>query len=365
MAEGSVAQLDDSRNVDSRPVANEKPIIELSNVFKTFRGKSNTVEALKDVSLSVNEGDIYGIVGFSGAGKSTLIRMVNQLEHPDSGTVSVTGRELTQLGASDLRAVRRDIGMVFQQFNLLERKTVFHNVAIPLILAGTPKAEIKERVEEVLRIVELTDKRDNYVSQLSGGQKQRVGIARALATSPKILLCDEATSALDPKTSEAILSLLKKINRELGVTILLITHQMQVIQRICNKVAVMESGRVVEQGSVLEVFSSPRQDITKEFVRTVVNDQIPKPIRELLDVDTRHFSVQRLQFIGESTRQPVLSTIFRVPELEVNILGATVEELQETILCLYLVQLIGSEQAIAQAEALIDQAGVLREEVEA
>ncbi|MFT0848541.1 ATP-binding cassette domain-containing protein [Actinomycetaceae bacterium L2_0104] len=347
------------------PIATRKAVIDIRNVSKTFRGKAGSVEALKDVSLSVEEGDVYGIIGFSGAGKSTLLRLVNQLESPDSGSVSVDGRELTELRSKDLRAVRRDIGMVFQQFNLLERKSVYHNVAMPLILAGARKSDIKERVEEVLRIVELEDKRNTYVSQLSGGQKQRVGIARALATSPKIMLCDEATSALDPKTTESILALLKKINREIGVTILLITHQMQVIQRVCNKVAVMESGRIVEQGSVLELFSAPRQEITQEFVRTVINDRIPSSILNLLETDERHYSVQRLRFIGETARKPVLSTISRIPDLEVNVLGATVEELQETILCLYLIQLIGADHAIAQAEALIDDAGVLREKVDA
>ena len=340
------------------------PIIDIRNVSKTFRGTSGSVEALKDVSLKVGEGDIFGIIGFSGAGKSTLIRLVNQLESPDSGSVSVDGRELTTLASKELRGVRRDIGMVFQQFNLLERKSVHHNVAMPLVLAGAPKAAIRERVEEVLRIVELEDKRNTYVSQLSGGQKQRVGIARALATSPKILLCDEATSALDPKTTESILTLLKKINRDMGVTILLITHQMQVIQRICNKVAVMEAGRIVEQGGVLELFSEPRQPITQEFVRSVINDRIPSSIMTLLETDERHYRVEKLRFIGETARKPVLSTISRIPDLEVNILGATVEEMQETILCLYIVQLIGRDRAVEEAESVIDEAGVLREKVE-
>lgn len=349
--------------VVTETLTGEAPIIDIRGVSKTFRSKAGEVAALKDVSLRVDKGDIYGIIGFSGAGKSTLIRLVNQLERPDSGSVKVDGRELTALSAKELRAARRDIGMVFQQFNLLERKSVYHNVALPLILEGTPKAAIKERVEEVLRIVELEDKRNTYVSQLSGGQKQRVGIARALATQPKIMLCDEATSALDPKTTESILALLKRINRELGVTILLITHQMQVIQRICTKVAVMEDGKVVEQGSVLGVFSAPREEITREFVRTVINDRIPASIMGLLETDHRPYRVEELRFIGETARKPVLSTISQLPDLEVNILGATVEEMQETILCLYLVQLIGEDRAIERAESVIDEAGVLREKV--
>ena len=231
-------------------------MIQLEHISKRYVGPSGTVDALKDVSVHVEKGDIYGIIGSSGAGKSTLLRMVNQLEKPDTGTVTVAGRELSRLSKAELRKMRRKIGMVFQQFNLLESKTVFQNVALPLILEGIPKEKITERVKEVLHIVELHDKRDTYVTQLSGGQKQRVGIARALATEPAILLCDEATSALDPKTTESILGLLKRINKKMGVTILLITHQMQVIQMICNKVAVMGNGQIVEQGTVLDVFSS-------------------------------------------------------------------------------------------------------------
>lgn len=209
--------------------------------------------------------------------------------------------------------MRRKIGMVFQQFNLLESKTVFQNVAIPLILEGIPKEKITERVKEVLHIVELHDKRDTYVTQLSGGQKQRVGIARALATEPAILLCDEATSALDPKTTESILGLLKRINKKMGVTILLITHQMQVIQMICNKVAVMGNGQIVEQGTVLDVFSQPHAPVTQEFVRTVINDQIPKSILDLLQTETRHYVIDRLKFIGASVKNRSFPRFARLP----------------------------------------------------
>ena len=270
-------------------------MIQLEHISKRYVGPSGTVDALKDVSVHVEKGDIYGIIGSSGAGKSTLLRMVNQLEKPDTGTVTVAGRELSRLSKAELRKMRRKIGMVFQQFNLLESKTVFQNVAIPLILEGIPKEKITERVKEVLHIVELHDKRDTYVTQLSGGQKQRVGIARALATEPAILLCDEATSALDPKTTESILGLLKRINKKMGVTILLITHQMQVIQMICNKVAVMGNGQIVEQGTVLDVFSQPHAPVTQEFVRTVINDQIPKSILDLLQTETRHYVIDRLK----------------------------------------------------------------------
>lgn len=339
-------------------------MIRLEHITKQFKGQSGTVNALNDVSVHVEQGDIYGIIGFSGAGKSTLIRMVNQLEKPDSGTVTVNGQELTSLSGAELRKMRRKIGMVFQQFNLLESKTVYQNVAIPLILEGTPKEKIRQRVADVLRFVELEDKSSTYVSQLSGGQKQRVGIARALATEPSILLCDEATSALDPKTTESILRLLKRINREMGVTILLITHQMQVIQMICNKVAVMESGKIVEHGTVLQVFGKPQLDVTKEFVRTVINDQIPESIREIVRKDQRHYRVELLKFIGDSVKRPIISEVCRTEGVEVNILCATVQEMQDSVMCIFILQLIGPDELILQTERQIDETGVLRERVE-
>lgn len=338
-------------------------MIQLEHISKRYVGPSGTVDALKDVSVHVEKGDIYGIIGSSGAGKSTLLRMVNQLEKPDTGTVTVAGRELSTLSKAELRKMRRKIGMVFQQFNLLESKTVFQNVAIPLILEGIPKEKITERVKEVLHIVELHDKRDTYVTQLSGGQKQRVGIARALATEPAILLCDEATSALDPKTTESILGLLKRINKKMGVTILLITHQMQVIQMICNKVAVMGNGQIVEQGTVLDVFSQPHAPVTQEFVRTVINDQIPKSILDLLQTETRHYVIDWLKFIGASVKKPVISEICQIAGVEVNILGATVQEFGESIMCIFILQMFGSDDKLLQAEAQIDAAGVLRERV--
>ena len=286
------------------------------------------------------------------------------LETLDSGTVTVHGEELGSLKKPQLRKLRRKIGMVFQQFNLLESKTVYHNIALPLILEKVPKAEIDKKVKEVLRFVELEDKKDVYVSQLSGGQKQRVGIARALTTTPDILLCDEATSALDPQTTEAILKLLKKINREMGVTILLITHQMQVVQMICNKVAVMEKGQVVEAGSVLDVFGKPQAPVTKRFVQTVVNDQIPESIISLVKEQKEHFRVERLKFIGSSVKRPVISDICHVEGIVVNILGATVQELQDNIMCVFILQLLGSEEKILKAEKQIDENGVIRERVE-
>ena len=339
-------------------------MIQLDHIVKTFDTGADKVHAVSDVTLHIKSGEIFGIIGFSGAGKSTLIRLVNGLETLDSGTVTVHGEELGSLKKPQLRKLRRKIGMVFQQFNLLESKTVYHNIALPLILEKVPKAEIDKKVKEVLQFVELEDKKDVYVSQLSGGQKQRVGIARALTTTPDILLCDEATSALDPQTTEAILKLLKKINREMGVTILLITHQMQVVQMICNKVAVMEKGQVVEAGSVLDVFGKPQAPVTKRFVQTVVNDQIPESIISLVKEQKEHFRVERLKFIGSSVKRPVISDICHVEGIVVNILGATVQELQDNIMCVFILQLLGSEEKILKAEKQIDENGVIRERVE-
>lgn len=336
-------------------------MIQIDHVSKTFREKKLEVKALQDVSIHVEKGDIYGIVGFSGAGKSTLIRLVNKLETPDSGSVVVAGQSLAGLKGKDLHHLRRRIGMVFQQFNLLEGKTVYHNIAIPLLLEHRSKAEIDKRVSEVLAFVELSDKKDAYVSQLSGGQKQRVGIARALATSPEILLCDEATSALDPQTTESILRLLKRINREMGITILLITHQMQVIQLICNKVAVMEYGKVVEEGAVIDVFGRPKAEVTKRFVRTVINDQVPETFYDTIRSENRHYTLEQLKFIGDSVNEPVIANLCRRSGLEVNIVGANISELQQSMMSVFILQLVGSDDAIRGAETYIDGAGAIRQ----
>ncbi len=333
-------------------------MIQIEHAVKTFEGD---IHALRDVSLHVEKGDIFGIVGFSGAGKSTLLCLVNGLEKPDSGSVFVAGGDLSGLSKQQLLQLRRKIGMVFQQFNLLEGKTVKYNVAVPLLLANTPRKEIESRVREVLKFVELEDKENAYVSQLSGGQKQRVGIARALATGPDILLCDEATSALDPQTTESILHLLQRVNREMGVTILLITHQMQVIQQICNKVAVMEYGKIVEEGSVLSVFGTPKEEITRRFVRTVINDQIPEKFVSVVREETRNQQVELLKFIGDAVREPLIAQLCRMDGLEVNILGATIQEMQGSVMSVFILQLIGDDAIIQAAENKIDTAGALRE----
>lgn len=338
-------------------------MIQIQNVSKTFPGKSGNVVALKNVSLEINDGDIFGVIGFSGAGKSTLIRTVNLLERPDSGKVIINGTDVTSLRKSKLREVRKDIGMVFQQFNLLNSKTVRQNIAIPLILEKKKNPEIEKRVDELLKFVELEDKKDTYVENLSGGQKQRVGIARALATNPSILLCDEATSALDPKTTESILELLKKVNRELGVTILLVTHQMNVIKDICNRVAVMENGEIVEQGNVLNVFGNPRHEITKDFVKTVINDTIPQSIREAIRNDGRAGDILRLKFVGDSAQDSLLSRISKNYSVDTTILSAIVSELQGTVYSLLVVRLTGQKSEIQKAENHIRESGVDSERV--
>ncbi len=246
-------------------------MIELKNIIKEFNDDGKDVHAVNGVSLTINDGDIYGIIGFSGAGKSTLVRCINLLGRPTSGEVIIDGNDITKLGAAELRNARKKIGMIFQHFNLMPSRTVAGNVAYPLKGSGLSKSEINEKVHKLLRMVEIEDKADVYPSQLSGGQKQRVAIARALANDPKILLCDEATSALDPQTTHAILKLLKKLNKDLGITIVVITHEMDVIKTICNKVAVMEAGRVVENGDVMEVFTKPVSALAKDFIRSTSN----------------------------------------------------------------------------------------------
>ena len=245
-------------------------MITFENITKTYGGKTH-VQALKGISLTINDGEIFGIIGKSGAGKSTLVRCINMLEKPTSGKVIIDDKELTSMSDSQLRAERKNIGMIFQHFNLLSSRTVFDNIAFPLELIGASKEVIASKVESLLELVGLTDRQYNYPSQLSGGQKQRVGIARALASDPKILLCDEATSALDPQTTQSILELLKDINKRLGITIVIITHEMAVIKAICDRVAVIEGGVIKEQGRVIDIFASPTSETMKEFVKSVVN----------------------------------------------------------------------------------------------
>ncbi|NSA04693.1 D-methionine transport system ATP-binding protein [Clostridium beijerinckii] len=319
-------------------------MIELKNIQKIFNKKGAKVEALKGVNLQVDKGDIFGVIGFSGAGKSTLIRMVNYLEQPTSGEVIVDNKNLGKLTTKELREVRKQIGMIFQHFNLLESKNVFENVAIPLVLNHRPKDEIESRVNELLEFVGLEDKAKAYPSELSGGQKQRIGIARALATNPLILLCDEATSALDPQTTGSILQLLKKINREYNITILMITHEMAVIREVCNKVAVMENGEIIEQGNLLEVFGNPKEQTTKNFVKTVVHDEVPQVILDEINSEDENSKVLKLKFIGENSKKAILAEACSEFNVQPNILFANVTELQGNILGNLIVELKGEKK---------------------
>jgi D-methionine transport system ATP-binding protein len=336
-------------------------MIEFQDVKKVYKTKKQIVEALKGINLTVEKGDIFGVVGYSGAGKSTLIRLVNLLERPSEGQVLVGGKSLTSLKPKELRAEKKKIGMIFQHFNLLNSKTVFDNVAMPLVLSGTPSKEIKQRVEELLEFVGLSNKLKNYPEQLSGGQKQRIGIARALATNPSVLLCDEATSALDPQTTNAVLELLKKINHEYNITILLITHEMSVIKEICNKVAVMEGGKVVEQGSVLDVFSKPQTDIAKNFVRTVIHDEIPKSFLKKNENDAP--VIWRINFVGSTSGKPLLSTIAKKYDVHLNVLSANISEIQETPFGNLIIEVTGDKKEIDRTFQYIKDEDILVQEV--
>ena len=308
-------------------------MIALQHVSKVFAGSDKTkqVHAVDDVSLTIQDGDIFGIIGFSGAGKSTLVRCINLLERPTSGSVEVDGQELTRMSAKELRQARKKIGMIFQHFNLMPSRTIFGNVAYPLRGSGLSKEEIREKVHSLLELVGIAVKENAYPSQLSGGQKQRVAIARALANDPKILLCDEATSALDPQTTKAILSLLHHLNQTLGITIVVITHEMAVVKEICNRVAVMDHGKVVEEGTVFSVFATPKEPITRDFIKTTSNLQ---KIEELIADDSPVVALKpgerivRLSYVERNPSEPLISLITQKFGITLNIIFADVEIVQ-------------------------------------
>ena len=307
-------------------------IIELANVYKSFKIKGKTVEACKNINLAVEAGDVFGIVGYSGAGKSTLVRLINALEKPSSGQVLVKGQAINELSGSELRKARKDIAMIFQSFNLLNSKTVYENVAIPLLLNNTPKEQIKQKVKEMLDFVELADKADVYPQNLSGGQKQRVGIARALATDPSILLCDEPTSALDPKTTDSILNLLRKVNRELNVTIILITHQINIVSKICNKLAVMADGEIIEQGTVKDIFARPKMQLTKDFINLVVDDFIPDTIFTKAMQEQGPARIYKIRILNGNVCDSFVPGLREQFALEIKTLSMSVMEMQGSIL---------------------------------
>ncbi|MCE4955947.1 ATP-binding cassette domain-containing protein [Macrococcus caseolyticus] len=334
-------------------------IIEIDHVTKTYQTKKGPINALDDVSLTIKKGQIYGIVGYSGAGKSTLLRLINRLEAPTSGNVFVEGHNVVGLKEKDLRIQRQNIGMIFQQFNLFKAKTISDNIRYPLKLTKKySKAEIERRVDELLTFVGLADKKDDYPNQLSGGQKQRVGIARALATNPDILLCDEATSALDPETTDEILKLLKDINEKLNITIVIITHEMEVVKSICDEVAVMEKGKVVEQNNVFDLFTSPKHPTTKRFVHSVLNDDIPK------DINIANRKLYRFIFNHEQILEPVLSQTGRAYSVDFNVLYGGITELTDRLFGNLLIEAVGVPEHIHNALLEIKQHGVDVREVE-
>lgn len=363
------------RDLEAQPLAlgNETKMIDLQHItqeYKTSDGKG-TFYACKDVNVHIQPGDIFGIIGRSGAGKSTLVRCINLLNRPTQGKVIVDGKDLTQMSDAELRAERRQIGMIFQHFNLLSSRTVYDNVALPLELVNTPKDKIREKVMPLLELVGLTEHASKYPSQLSGGQKQRVGIARALSSDPKILLSDEATSALDPETTQATLQLLKKINKELGLTIVMITHEMDVVKQICNRVVVMNKGVVVEEGDVIDVFRDPKSEVTQAMLGSALAARsLPQPmiarVKKLLQTERpngRKLHLMRLTFVGNSTTDPVLSKACSLFNLDFNILLGQIDEIQNESYGTLTLVIEGTPENFKQAVDYIASKGVRVEEL--
>ena len=344
-------------------------MIELRGITQTYQGSQGPVEALKGIDLTIQPGEVFGIIGKSGAGKSSLVRVINLLNRPTTGQVIVGGQDLTQLNDAQLREARREIGMVFQHFNLLSSRTVFDNAALPLELAGMDKAAIHARVNPLLELVGLSALADRYPAQISGGQKQRVGIARALASRPKVLLSDEATSALDPETTRSILDLLRQVNRELGLTVVLITHQMQVIKQVADRVAVIEAGRIVEQGRVLDVFTRPQQAITKSLIDEILPQELPASVldhvRKLAGQlgAGRTGQLLRLSYAGDSAYQPILSQLIRQFGVDMSILHGQVDEIQDETFGSLAVYASGEADSVRGAVAHLRAGGVEVEEV--
>ena len=339
-------------------------MITLSSVKKSYKSAEGEVTALKGVDLSIERGEIYGIIGLSGAGKSTLIRCINMLERPTEGKVIVDGKDLTTLSEADLRKERKGIGMIFQHFNLLSSATVYDNVAFPLRLANADDETIRKKVEPLLALVGLADKAQQYPAQLSGGQKQRVGIARALASDPKVLLSDEATSALDPQTTKSILHLIADINKKLGLTVVIITHEMQVIKDICDKVAVIADGVIAEKGSVVDIFTKPQNPITREFVSTLLSNDLPINYREkeLLQEPVEGGELLlRLTFLGERADDPVIADVIRRFPIEVSILYGTLDQIQSLPYGRMIVGVKGEQAEIDRALAYLDTRDLKKE----
>ncbi|MCG7498639.1 methionine ABC transporter ATP-binding protein MetN [Vibrio sp. Of7-15] len=326
-------------------------MIEINHVNKVFYQGAKEIHALKEINLHIPQGAIFGVIGSSGAGKSTLIRCVNMLEKPTSGEVIVDGTDLTKLSNRELSKARRNIGMIFQHFNLLSSRTVFNNVALPLELAKVDADKTKNKVTELLALVGLADKHDTYPANLSGGQKQRVAIARALASDPKVLLCDEATSALDPATTQSILELLKEINRKLNITILLITHEMDVVKNICHEVAIIGGGELVEKGPVSDIFAHPKTELAREFIRATLDLSIPEDFQARLQKERVEgsYPLVRLEFTGATVDAPLISQIAREFSIDISILSSDIDYAGGVKFGLMLAEFFGTDEATNQA----------------
>lgn len=336
-------------------------LIKLTDVKKSFNVKRQTIHAVDGVSLTVDKGDIYGIVGYSGAGKSTLVRLLNGLELATSGSVVVDGQNIGTLKNKELRDFRKNVGMIFQHFNLLWSRTVLENIELPMELAGIPKEKRQQKAQELLALVNLEGRGDAYPAQLSGGQKQRVGIARALANDPKILLCDEATSALDPQTTDEVLDLLLAINQKLNLTIVLITHEMNVIRKICNKVAVMELGKIVEEGEVSKVFRNPQQAVTKRFVQQDLQpSEEPKEVLQEFIAENPNGLLATLVFKADNANEPVISQAIRQFDVDINVVYGNIRQSKEDSFGSLTVLITGAEDAIDKTMAFFSaqQVGV-------
>lgn len=332
-------------------------MIKVEHLTKKYTSRQGSVIALEDISLHIPRGAIYGIIGLSGAGKSTLVRCLNRLEEPTSGKIIIDGQDLTQMPGRELRLARQKIGMIFQHFHLLQSRTVAENIAYPLEVAGYKKPEIEKRVKELLPLVGLVEKADVYPSQLSGGQKQRVGIARALATNPKVLLCDEATSALDPQTTLSILALLRDINQQFGLTIILITHEMKVVKEICTDVAVINEAKIAEHGPVESVFIQPQSSIAKEFIATVFPNELPADLlRELAAHPDSQ--IVRIQFLGSRASDPIIADLMKECDVRANILFGSIDHLRSTLFGTLTLELLGNPAQLILAHQYLDKRGL-------
>lgn len=338
-------------------------MIEFKNVNKYYKQQDRNLHALKDINLKIERGDIFGCIGFSGAGKSTLLRCVNGIEDISSGIVELDGVDFHQLSPSVKRKYQKEIGIIFQQFNLLNQKTVYDNIKVILEVSKYPKDKIEKRIMEVLEFVGLEDKLNSYPNQLSGGQKQRIGIARAIANEPKILLCDEPTSALDPITTESILELISAVNSKFGITVLLITHEMEVISKICNRVAIMEQGEIVEVGKIFDVFVNPQQAITKRLVNSVINNQLPEVVSKQIDLANSN-NIRHLIYNADELSKPLISDLSKRFEVDISILFGSVIEFQGKLLGSLIVEFICDQNLLQQIYKELSKHNLIVREVE-